>query len=461
MTRILRFSFGLSLLVLLVAFPSLAQEQPVPVTPVPSFQSQADAAMDPQGVVGRVLGNVLYYQFQNSGGFIAVQDFEAAFDQFDSDAADDFVVPAEGWSIGGVYVSGNFSGGSGFTPTTTVDVTFYAEDNGFPGTAVCILNDTLPISYTGADLLLRLATPCDLTAGHYWLAVVPNLDINPNGQWAWEWNLTQNNHPSVWRNPGDGFNSGCTDWEYLEICQTDWGPDLSFVLYAPLLPPTLTPTSTHTPTDTPTATASETATSTATDTPVDTATGTLTPTSTETPTATPIPTIEILANGSFEDDTDSNRIPDLWTQKFPTSDKRKCNKPGKVVAYAGECAYEFKSAPGENSQLRQDIDLTALLPVEVNSGDVLTLNGYANASGVVNSKVSVRVIYTTLEKIKIKIGLNAATGDYTAFVSQPLTLIADAQSIRVILKNLGASGKVRFDALSLGLNNQVEPIGLP
>lgn len=71
------------------------------------------------------------------------------------------------------------------------------------------------------------------------------------------------------------------------------------------------------------------------------------------------------------------------------------------------------------------------------------------------------MIYTTLEKVKIKIGLNEATGDYTAFVSQPLLLIEDAQSIRVIMKNLGTSGKIRFDALSLGLNDLVTPLALP
>ncbi|HEX2622705.1 MAG TPA: hypothetical protein VHL11_21250, partial [Phototrophicaceae bacterium] len=230
---------------------------------------------------------------------------------------------------------------------------------------------------------------------------------------------------------------------------------------------TNTPTATITgtlPTDTPTFTPS------VTNTPTDTVTGTVvtetfTPTvgvtGTATPTATTSAGIELLINGGFETDANTDKIPDNWIQKNPTGDKQKCNKPGKVIAYEGNCAYHFKSAPGEQSKLIQFVDLSLITPVEVNAGDTITLNGFTNAKGTVSAKIKVRVTYidTQLETGKITVKLNAATSDYTALTGElALTLAGDPAAIKVMLQNKGTSGKVRFDAFSLLLDNAVLPL---
>ena len=57
---------------------------------------------------------VLYDQYDNMGtSSIPSQDFETALDNYDSQGADDFVVPAgETWNITEVDVYGDYSAGS-------------------------------------------------------------------------------------------------------------------------------------------------------------------------------------------------------------------------------------------------------------------------------------------------------------------------------------------------------------
>jgi hypothetical protein len=61
------------------------------------------------------------------------QNFEPEFDSFDSQLADDFVVPDAGrpWQITGITVTGQSLNGSG--PARSENVTFYKGPNGVPG----------------------------------------------------------------------------------------------------------------------------------------------------------------------------------------------------------------------------------------------------------------------------------------------------------------------------------------
>ena len=62
------------------------------------------------------------------------QNFEPANDAFDDQVADDFVVPAGGWTIGQVNVGGQYFNGPG--PAASFNVTFYADAATFPGAPV-------------------------------------------------------------------------------------------------------------------------------------------------------------------------------------------------------------------------------------------------------------------------------------------------------------------------------------
>ena len=86
---------------------------------------------------------VLYDQINNPAptpGGVTSQDFEAAFDTFDSQAADDFVVPAPGWTVTDVDVAGVYANGAG--PAASFHVYFYADAAGLPGALVDALSST-------------------------------------------------------------------------------------------------------------------------------------------------------------------------------------------------------------------------------------------------------------------------------------------------------------------------------
>jgi hypothetical protein len=75
---------------------------------------------------------VLYEQMANAGtNSLTSQNFEASFDLYDNQGADDFVVPAPGWSIDLVENLGVYYNGTG--PATSVNVWFYTNVAARPG----------------------------------------------------------------------------------------------------------------------------------------------------------------------------------------------------------------------------------------------------------------------------------------------------------------------------------------
>jgi hypothetical protein len=148
-----------------------------------------------------------------------------------------------------------------------------------------------------------------------------------------------------------------------------------------------------------------------------------------------------------------------WTAKSPTGDKVKCDKPDKQVAFEGDCAYAFKDGTAENSQIIQNVDLSA---VSLVTGDTFTLGGVVNAKGVVNTGIKVIVSYAdpALPKSKIKVKLKTATGGYQPLAGE-LPLTGTSSAIKVQVWNKGTSGKVYYDALSLQPTTGLLPLPLP
>jgi hypothetical protein len=175
--------------------------------------------------------NVLYDQNDSDGGTASVsQDFETANDPFDNASADDFVVPAGGWTITGVDATGLYFNGAG--PSDSFSVTFYSDAGGVPG---AVVNAQSGLSYTDTTGLgspsINLATPVNLSAGTYWVSIVSRMDFPVGGEWGWEDRTTQSGSMSAWENPGDGFGSGCTTWTPKLTCiPTAGGPDFMFRL---------------------------------------------------------------------------------------------------------------------------------------------------------------------------------------------------------------------------------------
>jgi uncharacterized repeat protein (TIGR01451 family) len=179
---------------------------------------------------------VLYDQTSNPATNGAPdQDFEALYDAYDSEGADDFVVPASGWVIQSIDTIGT----TGVAGGSTVDVTFYTNNAGMPGTAIpaCTYAALTPAD-TAGSLSTTLPTACSLAAGTYWMAIQVNQNYGTNGQHFWGNRTVASGNNAVWRNPGDGFLSGCTVFTAMTTCGVGGGtnPDFLFRLNGIITP---------------------------------------------------------------------------------------------------------------------------------------------------------------------------------------------------------------------------------
>jgi len=160
------------------------------------------------------------------------QNFERSFDVYDCQAADDFVVPkGEAWSVRKVRVEGVYGNGGGVAASE--NVTFYRSAGGAPGEEIASYPGLVgaPEGIYGASFLISLPRPVKLEAGRYWVSVQVNLDFTGGNLWHWELRATQVGRLAMWRNPGDGFGTGCTTYQPESTCLAfEGGPDHMFEL---------------------------------------------------------------------------------------------------------------------------------------------------------------------------------------------------------------------------------------
>jgi len=171
----------------------------------------------------------LYDQNGNDAGESVVSDdFDSAFDAYDSQGADDFTVPAlHQWIIKQVNVTGAYFNGSG--PADGVTVYFYSDNGGLPGDLIAQA-DGSEFTDTNGSFSIKLDDGVSLKAGTYWVSVQADMNASGGaGEWGWEVNAVLNGNLSAWQNPGDGFATGCTTWATTESC-TGEGPDFMFSL---------------------------------------------------------------------------------------------------------------------------------------------------------------------------------------------------------------------------------------
>ncbi|MBC8098427.1 MAG: CSLREA domain-containing protein [Armatimonadetes bacterium] len=182
------------------------------------------------------------------------------------------------------------------------------------------------------------------------------------------------------------------------------------------------------------------------------------------PTPEPLPTpdgYELVVNGGFETDIESDRSPDEWILKTTAGGKLNCNKPDKIFALEGACVYQFKGARETNSKLAQEISLAGLT---LDAGDTLALSGYINAQGTVDTRLTLRVTYTddTLATGKITLKQETPTDGYQSLISMPaLSLTGTVASVRVQIQDKSSSGRVRVDAISVRWVDNPPLLSLP
>ncbi len=181
-------------------------------TAAPIVSSHVGAAVAPAFPAPNGSSVVLYDQTDSPGtnGFPA-QNFESGFEAYDNEGADDFVVPAGGWTIDTVNIVNTLSTGSPGAFTATVS--FYPDAGGLPGATATCTDAAAAAAVGAAGTTITLTTPCVLgTPGTYWVGIAVNMGFGANGQIFWSTRAVQSNSPYAFRNPGDGFASGCTDW---------------------------------------------------------------------------------------------------------------------------------------------------------------------------------------------------------------------------------------------------------
>ena len=224
----------LFLLVLFVAaaVPASAQR----TTPLRSLTSVPNPVAAPRG------GVVLYDQTDNlSGDSFPSQNFQESWDDRDCQGADDFVVPdGETWEVAQVDVIGAYRADQQ-NPVETANLYLYADASGAVGAEIeAFVDIAVDDKDEDGDWSVVLPEAVTLVAGTYWVSVNVNMDLIVDGvgdgQWFWTKQATKKpvGGELHWRNPGDGFGTGCTEWSRLTTdCGDDGGFDVSFRLLAP------------------------------------------------------------------------------------------------------------------------------------------------------------------------------------------------------------------------------------
>ena len=170
---------------------------------------------------------VLYAQLNKADDDgIFSQDNEAAFDAFDSQGADDFIVPAGAkWSVSRLTAKGFFTQPD-LVAITGVRVEFYSAAGAVPGAVVATrLVPPADVKVLGGNIIIDLS-PVDLSGGTrkkpkdvtYWVSVQPVMDFDTAGQWFWATREINLNKGAVWRNPGAGFDGSCVVYTDLATC---------------------------------------------------------------------------------------------------------------------------------------------------------------------------------------------------------------------------------------------------
>lgn len=202
--------------------PALAAPEPRPRV----LASEEAPAPSPTAVTGRSsppsaqeAEEILHDQFDNAGPVsTSSQDFwPNEWNSFDDMVADDFLIPPEeNWTITSISVAGAYTadGGQNSGPADWVDVSFWTNQGSLPGEIVATMNQLVPVDgLASGDFTISLGAGVALSPGTYWVAVQARVQYPENGVWRWTDRTVVFNERAAWQNPGNGFGTGCIEWE--------------------------------------------------------------------------------------------------------------------------------------------------------------------------------------------------------------------------------------------------------
>ena len=164
----------------------------------------------------------LYDQYDRPGGEaeeIISQDFVPDSNRYDSEAADDFVVPdGTTWTVTQVDADGWES--SIGQPMPSYNVRFYSQAGALPGAVVA---ERLGQSYSaaGGDVQVAVSPGVVLPPGHYWISLQA-VESESSRSWYWQDRALQAGEAAAWRNPPGGFTVRCLSWTERRDCSRSY-----------------------------------------------------------------------------------------------------------------------------------------------------------------------------------------------------------------------------------------------
>jgi hypothetical protein len=160
---------------------------------------------------------------------IPSQRMEPEFSIYNTRAVDDFAVAAP-CRVQSVDVVGTFYDGLG--PITSAEIVVYADKGARPGAVIARRTAAAPGNQDMGSFRIALPRSVPLAPGTYWLSVRVDMDFATGGQWGWLTSSLQHGVAARWKNPGDGFGTGCTAYRKMQRCvaSVDPGPDLMFAV---------------------------------------------------------------------------------------------------------------------------------------------------------------------------------------------------------------------------------------
>ncbi len=185
---------------------------------------------------------LVYSQFNNPGiNFAYSQHFTDTKATWLS--ADDFFIPkGQTWSLERVLAVGAESNlGASYK---SINVVVFADSSGKPGKAIRIEKGLAPLEdTTSTNLYVKLASKLVLGAGHYWLSVVPDLNIYSPGfasAQLWGWSAQPHTTGGLFQferaiDPNAGSSRWSNSRSALLNPDTTSAYDLSFFLYGSAL----------------------------------------------------------------------------------------------------------------------------------------------------------------------------------------------------------------------------------
>ncbi|HEV8603167.1 MAG TPA: FG-GAP-like repeat-containing protein [Gaiellaceae bacterium] len=145
---------------------------------------------------------------------IISQDFLPDGDRYDSEGADDFIVPGGStWTATGVDADG-YDGI--FGAAESFNVRFYAHEANLPGALVAARLGQAFTDVNG-DVQIAVGPGVGLLPGHYWLSVQA-VESFRSTAWYWQHRALQAYAPAAWRNPQQGYTARCPGWGERQNC---------------------------------------------------------------------------------------------------------------------------------------------------------------------------------------------------------------------------------------------------